>query len=464
MKLLAAQAPTPEQLRIIGETRPGIEIIRGAAGSGKTMTALLRLKNLTDMFTARHTRLSLTDPVKALVLTYNRTLAGYVAELAREQAAIRGNVSLDVDTFAHWASSRLGDPKVLSHRDSLIVPIASRLGLRLPQDFLLREVEYVLGRFPATRIIEYLDSDRTGRGLSPRMERPARELLLTVIEQYKAELARRGLLDWEDLASLIDSLDSMNYEIAIIDEAQDFSANQLRAVHHHLAPVSTLTLVLDTVQRLYPRGYTWAELELGNVRPRFHKLQQNHRNTVEIAHFTSSMLQGVPLDDDGALPDLSRASRRGPLPVIAVGLYNAQVRYAIHFIRTQVDLSSSSVAFLHPAGWFSFLRNALREEGLPFVEITREKDWPAGPANIALSTMHSAKGLEFDHVIILGLSPDVTQHGQGEDDEQLVTLRRLLGMAVARARETVTIGYKPGEMSDLLKYIKTGTYREISVD
>lgn len=86
MKVLGAPSPTPEQLKIIGDTRIGTEIIRGAAGSGKTTTALLRLRNLSDMFRARHTRLAIARPVRALVLTYNSTLAGYVEALAQEQA------------------------------------------------------------------------------------------------------------------------------------------------------------------------------------------------------------------------------------------------------------------------------------------------------------------------------------------------------------------------------------------
>ncbi|WP_416221498.1 3'-5' exonuclease [Rhodoferax sp.] len=39
---------------------------------------------------------------------------------------------------------------------------------------------------------------------------------------------------------------------------------------------------------------------------------------------------------------------------------------------------------------------------LEYVEITKSRDWP-GAENVALSTIHSAKGLDFDHVIIIGL-------------------------------------------------------------
>jgi len=45
MRVLANVRPTPEQLAIVSRNRPGIEVIRGAAGSGKTTTALLRLRS-----------------------------------------------------------------------------------------------------------------------------------------------------------------------------------------------------------------------------------------------------------------------------------------------------------------------------------------------------------------------------------------------------------------------------------
>lgn len=44
MKTLKNVKLTPEQLKLITHLRPGIKVIRGAAGSGKTTTSLLMLK------------------------------------------------------------------------------------------------------------------------------------------------------------------------------------------------------------------------------------------------------------------------------------------------------------------------------------------------------------------------------------------------------------------------------------
>lgn len=463
LKVLGAPTPTPEQLRIIGDTRTGTEIIRGAAGSGKTTTALLRLRNLSDMFKARHTRLAIARPVRALVLTYNSTLAGYVEALAQEQAASQGGVVIEVSTYAQWAYRLAGSPKICGNRAPHIRDIAGQLGIALPLEFLFSEVEYILGRF-SPDYLKYLDAERTGRGLSPRVERPTRVQILQLIERYRKRLKNARLLDWEDLPTLVQEAEPEGYEILVIDEAQDFSANQLRSVHQHLAEVYCLTLVLDTAQRLYPRGYTWVEVGIDARRVSFYRLQQNHRNTIEIASFARGILAGLAVDDDGTLPDLTRAFRHGPKPSVFKGRYNAQLDFAMEHIRDDIDLNSETVAFLKPlgGGWFDHLRNRLIRERLHFEEITRTREWPKNNTNIVLSTMHSAKGLEFDHVIILGLSEEVTPHGSEADDDQLLTLRRLLAMAVARARKTVVVGFKEEEASSLVHYFKDGTFDEFS--
>ncbi|HKH28571.1 MAG TPA: hypothetical protein VKA61_09575, partial [Sphingomicrobium sp.] len=88
MRTLPPIRPTREQLALVSENRYGVEVIRGAAGSGKTSTAILRLRSLLYMVQERLAREGLERPVEILVLTFNRTLSGYVRVLADEQ--IRG--------------------------------------------------------------------------------------------------------------------------------------------------------------------------------------------------------------------------------------------------------------------------------------------------------------------------------------------------------------------------------------
>lgn len=466
MKKLAVVRATGEQLPLISQNRLGVEVICGAAGSGKTSTALLRLRSLLYMYLERHQRVGNTEPVKVLVLTFNRTLSGYVSALAKSQIDHGLNVQLEIATFAKWSMEKLGPSIISEHAFRYLATLTSRIGT-LTEDYANKEVDYAMGRFAPERLEDYLTVERTGRGAQPRVDRALRRRLLDeVVLPYQTWLSDRRELDWNLLAvSMARNITPIGYEIVVVDESQDFSANQLRAIHHHLAPDHTVTFVIDTVQRIYARGFTWTEVGF-DVRPeRYHRLAVNHRNTAEIAAFAAGILNGINVDGDGALPNLTTAQSTGPMPFVLRGFYPNQVGWAINFIRNNVDLARDSVAFLKPLGgrWFEYLKQQLRANGIPFVDITREPDWPEGPENVAISTFHSAKGLEFDYVFILGLDDKPTPHGDEEHDDQLWVLRRLLAVAVARARKQVVLGYKPGEESDLVQFFRVGTFDEVDV-
>jgi DNA helicase IV len=195
-----------------------------------------------------------------------------------------------------------------------------------------------------------------------------------------------------------------------------------------------------------------------------HRLSINYRNTKEIARFAASIVDGIEVDDDGSLPDFNSCDRNGPKPIVLKGNFGKQLDYVISYLRS-VDLDTESVAFLHTkgGGWFDAIRGRLLLRALPFAEITRQSEWPAGDENIALSTLHSAKGLEFDHVIILGLNAETVAHGDEDDDDRLSMLRRLLAMAVGRAKLSVIVGYKPSEASRLIDFFDANTFEEVDV-
>lgn len=466
MRHLGQVVPSPEQLAIMSTNQLGAELIRGSAGSGKTTTALLRLKSLTNFMRARKDRVGDTSPVRVLLLTFNRTLAGYVRALAKAQM-LNPNHQLEIFTFSKWAREKLRDPEI---KDGLARVYMSKLTGSfdgLEASYLNQEVEYLLGRFQPSNISDYLTVERTGRGALPRVDVNLRKRILDeVVYPYQQYMADKGWLDWNMLAlRAADQIHSLEYDIVVVDESQDFSANQLRAVRHHLADEHAIIFVIDTAQRIYARGFTWAEAGFAIAPNRSHRLRENHRNTRQIAAFAAGILDGMTVDVDGMLPDLNAAQTTGPLPQVLCGKYSQQLDWAMEYIKTHADLSSETVAFLKPQGgkWFSFLRSRLHREGIGFVEMTRNADWPEGNENVALSTFHSAKGLEYDHVIILGFNQENTLFGEEEVSDQVRVLRNLLAVAVARARKHVVVGYKPGEESLLTEFFVNGTYEEIAL-
>ena len=206
--------------------------------------------------------------------------------------------------------------------------------------------------------------------------------------------------------------------------------------------------------------------ELGiNMRPQMvFSLKRNHRNTVEIARLASSLVQDLPPGEDGVLPDEDACPESGSTPQIVEGTYSAQIDYMLSRVQARLAVGETA-AILHLRGgrWFDFTRRELEQRNIQYCELTRRREWPTGSELLALSTIHSAKGLEFDHVLMPGLSSDVTPHGNEDGDGALESLRRLIAMGVGRARKTVMLGYKSGEQSTVFNWIGPETYDLVEV-
>lgn len=171
----------------------------------------------------------------------------------------------------------------------------------------------------------------------------------------------------------------------------------------------------------------------------------------------------MEIAEDSALPDFTGCVRDGSLPVVVRGRYSAQLDWTINYLRSGQVGADETVAFLHPVGWFRELKRRLSAEGLAWAEITRRSEWPDGPEQIVLSTMYSAKGLEFDHVIAIGYNKDVVQHGDEPHDALLEEQRRLLAMSIGRGRKLVAVGYKKDDASALIDFLDPDTYTAIDL-
>jgi len=271
--------------------------------------------------------------------------------------------------------------------------------------------------------------------------------------------AEKETIDWNDVALRVAKMPCHGYDIVVVDESQDLSANQIRAILTHLNEDHVTTFIIDAAQRIYPQGFQWRELGI-NMRPEMvFTLARNHRNTAEIARLAASLVKDLPPDSDGVVPNEDSCETSGIRPRVVEGIYSAQVNYMMGYVQPLLD-AGETIAFFQPrgGGWFSYIRSVLQQREIEYCELTRNPEWPTGPELVALSTIHSAKGLEFDHVLMPGLSNEVTPHGNEDGDGTLESLRRLVAMGVGRARKTVMLGYKPGERSSVFDFIDPETY------
>lgn len=176
----------------------------------------------------RRNELELDDPVRVLVLTYNRTLRGYIESLAEQQIDLGADVSVEVETLGHWAVN-LVNKLVIEPRDrsTKLRTLACSAGFRWGERFLLGEIDYVLGRFLPDALDAYLDVERTRRGQAPRVNKASRRRLLDeVVGPYTARETSSGVYDWNDLAvTLATKQVGPEYSVVVVDEAQDYSCS-----------------------------------------------------------------------------------------------------------------------------------------------------------------------------------------------------------------------------------------------
>src|SRR5262249_10192746 len=132
MRVLRRVPPTPEQIAIVRRIQSGVSLIRGAAGSGKTTTALLALRASTGA-TVNQLRNDGRLPANVLVLTYNNSLRSYITAVAEgEMADYADDVRLYISTFDRWALDTLdwnGVARASSAKTQL-----SRLAAGFPRD------------------------------------------------------------------------------------------------------------------------------------------------------------------------------------------------------------------------------------------------------------------------------------------------------------------------------------------
>jgi hypothetical protein len=204
------------------------------------------------------------------------------------------------------------------------------------------------------------------------------------------------------------------YRAVFVDEAQDFGTNKLifarmLADERH----ADLLVVADAAQNIFRRKFSWKQAGI-NAQGRTRILRVNHRNTREILELASGFLfagetyraeENPDLDDESAVVPPRAAARQGPEPTIAITTDGDLIGAVVSAARELVNgkQAPKHVAVLYLDGREGReLADALSVAGLDYF-------WPAGGngdkvaealSPIVLSTVHSAKGLEFPAVIL----------------------------------------------------------------
>ena len=405
----------------------GPVLIKGVAGSGKTTIGLYRAQHLAQKLASQGPFFQ--EQANILLLTYTKTLTKALDQLYSEKFGQLPQ-SLTVRGFKEWMlqllqlcgvwlreakwGTRVSIIRDAQRQVARLYPGDTVVSARSP-DYLLTEIDQVIRARGMSSLVEYQAVERVGRGIGLDRQRH-RPILWQIYQQYQDELDRRELFDWADLARLVqERCDPLpQYDVVIIDEAQDLPPSDLRLATRLLPDYSglrSLTLLADPAQSIYYRGIPWKEAGI-RIQGRTRTLAKNYRNTRQILAAARHFVEGcedLKAADEFIPPTSTR--RTGPKPFLL------QYNNADESMRLLSDeivrlcqgrnyrLGDIVVLARNKKFLTKWVEKSLRSNNIQ-CRFFRDSDFHILENEVKLITMHSAKGLEFPIVFLVRACDD----------------------------------------------------------
>ena len=445
----------PTQCRLVERHWNGPVRVLGGAGTGKTVAAMHRARWL-----ARN-----LPECRILFTTFARNLATDIENNLRSICSPEEMSRIEVTNLDRWVVRFLRGKRYEFHiefgRNQEAWQRALDLKppeLDLSDSFYEDEWEQVIQARGVVSEQEYRVVSRVGRGT--RLGRGARVRVWPVFEEYRAQLAERGLKEvddaYRDAAALLrDDGAGGGYAAVVVDEAQDMGA-QAFALIRAIAPAGRddLFIVGDGHQRIYGRNRVVMGRCGIDIRGRSRKLRLNYRTTEETRRWAANLLVGSAIDDlDGGSDDNQgiRSLTRGPEP--ALERFDTQEEQIEFLMRYLAVLETSGEALravcivARTTGERDAIKQHLLARDIEAEVIDRDAVDDAAHVGVRLATMHRVKGLEFERVVMAsmneGLVPlSVAIAGKGDDtarESAETEERSLVYVAATRAKKELLV-------------------------
>ena len=456
----------PSQRRIVRKEYKGPARILGGAGTGKTVVAMHRAKELASHCLGNE---------KILFTTFTENLAADIQENLRKICTPDLMKHIEVVHLDQWVNRYLRAhdyPYTIAYGDEIAdmwKQAESYTGedFDLPEGFFQEEWETVVQAQNIQSLAEYVKAPRPGRGI--RLDRKRRMQVWKVFDEYRTMMDAEKVCDsacaMNECAQLLTAGPEVRmYAAVIVDEGQDFGPSAYRLLRAIAGTEHTndLFIVGDAHQRIYKNKVILSRCGI-NVKGRAGKLRMNYRTTEEIRHKAMNVLEGISFDDlDDGIDDGKGyiSVSHGEQPTVSV--YATQDQEAAELIKS---IQEQTAAGIDPREICVVARtNTLVDEykkylataGIACFEVKRKQADDRSRMGVRLATMHRVKGLEFTIVYIVAanknyipLKSAVNRSDEAEREAAMTGERCLLYVAMTRAKKMVRISAY-GAASDFL--------------
>ena len=453
----------PSQRRLVERDWNGPVRVLGGAGTGKTVVAMHR---------ARWLARNLPEGERILFTTFTRNLAADIENNLRAICTPEEMKRIEVVNLDRWVQRFLRGRRYRSRltfdrdRDAWREALAKKPAeLDLSSRFYNDEWEQVIQANGVTTREEYLRVARTGRGV--RLNRASRAEIWPVFEEYRAQLAERGVMEVADCYRLARALleqdrigaDSVpssrdgTFTSVVVDEAQDMAAQAWRLIRS-IVPNSRndLFIVGDAHQRIYSRHRVVLGRYGIEIRGRARKLRLNYRTTEETRRWASRLLDRCLIDDLDGGSDSNRGVRsvaHGPEPrLVCFETRDEQAAWLVGFLEDVLEQGESlrgTCVVARTRRERNMIANELIGADFP-VEILEADSPDESSSGVRVATMHRVKGLEFDRMVIASVNENVVplaaaipDDGESERAAAETSERALLHVAATRAKKELVL-------------------------
>lgn len=438
-------------------------LIKGVAGSGKTLVLLKKAIKL------KYEAIKENRDIRIGFFTYANTLTKYSKDIIDEiEHEDEYKNMITISTFHSYASKLVWNinrggfknidiGKINKEKKKQILDecVKSQSNIypkhrlfKLDIEFWIDEIAWIKGKRIKSKE-EYITANRTGRGSGVRLSKKDREVVYSFFEEYNSKLRKNKFIEYNDMANLV--LDKINlvqdkdkFDYVLVDEAQDLSYSQLLL----LKSISKESIIIaaDHAQKIYKNSFSWSELGI-NVRGNASKtLNKSFRSTKEIMELSYSLLQHNKSHNgkDTEYTNYILPEKNGKKPrVIKCNNWEEESITLVSLIETFLDRGESVIGIPYRT-WKErcAIIKVLNKAGISFELVDTNDEWSLLEPGVKLVTMHSAKGLEFDIVIIPMVNKGIIPKEEDSEEDLenfLESERSLLYVSMTRAKNNLFI-------------------------
>ncbi|MCS4181631.1 superfamily I DNA/RNA helicase/mRNA-degrading endonuclease RelE of RelBE toxin-antitoxin system [Salinibacter ruber] len=448
----------PTQRRLVTMHANGPVRVLGGAGTGKTVVAMHRAVWLAENFFTEASD-------QLLFTTFTRNLAADIKENLRLIGSPSVLERIEVVNLDAWISRFLGQQDyeyTIDYRGEA-EDLWEKALMMAPEGrdrtFLRNEWEQVIQPNGIRSEKGYMRVSRIGRGTP--LQRSARAEVWPVFDEYQSLLDEHKLRErpgaLRDARRILeDEGDILPYRAILVDEAQDMGKQAFKLIRQMIPggdQKNDIFIVGDAHQRIYDRQVVLKHCGI-NIVGRGRKLRVNYRTTEENRQWAVGLLEGAEYDDlDGGTDDqeVYKSLMQGEEPRVeafdtfqdeaeAIGEYLQQRKNDGQPLRDTCIIARTKSLLDNYSG-------ALRAADLSTYTIQKDRAEDRSASGVRLATMHRAKGLEFERVIIAGVTEGMVPLDKalaGAEDEATRELirkreRSLLYVSVTRAKREVIV-------------------------